>query len=31
VWSIVGFPENDKNPFTGWQPTLVVDVEDFKG
>lgn len=31
VWSIVGFPEADKNPFTGWQPTLVVDVEDFKG
>ena len=31
VWSIVGFPENDTNPFTGWQPTLVVDVEDFTG
>lgn len=31
VWSIVGFPEADTNPWTGWQPTLVVDLEDYKG
>lgn len=31
TWKVVGFPEADKNPFTGWQPTLVVDLEDFVG
>lgn len=31
TWTVEGFPEADKNPFTGWQPTLVVDVENYTG
>ena len=31
IWAVVGFPENDVNPFTGWRPTLVIDVEDHVG
>jgi hypothetical protein len=30
-WSVTGIPIKDINPFTGWQPTLVVDVEEVDG
>jgi hypothetical protein len=30
-WSVTGIPTSDSNPFTGWQPTLVVDVEEVDG
>jgi hypothetical protein len=30
-WSVTGIPTSDINPFTGWQPTLVVDVEEVDG
>lgn len=31
IWTVEGFPEDDKNPFTGWQPTLVVNLEEWRG
>lgn len=31
TWSVVGFPEADTNPWTGWRPSLVVDLEDYQG
>ncbi|MFJ4173995.1 hypothetical protein [Microbacterium sp. NPDC089696] len=31
VWSCVEFPETDKNPFTGWRPTLVIALEEYHG
>ena len=31
VWTVVGFPESDTNPFTGWQPTRVVNLEEVQG
>lgn len=31
VWSVTGIPTHDMNPFTSWQPTLVVDVEEVNG
>jgi hypothetical protein len=30
-WSVTGIPASDINPFSGWQPTLVVDVEEVDG
>ena len=30
-WSVSGFPAADINPFTGWQPTLVVNLEEPTG
>lgn len=31
TWTITGVPANDTNPFTGWQPTLVVNLEEVRG
>lgn len=31
TWTITGFPTNDVNPWSGWQPTLVVNIEEAKG
>lgn len=31
AWQVTGVGERDKNPFTGWQPTLVVSIERFQG
>ena len=31
VWTVVGFPEADMNPFTGWRPTRVVNLEEVQG
>lgn len=31
VWVVNGFPEADTNPFTGWQPTLVCNLEEVVG
>lgn len=31
VWVVTGFPEADVNPFTGWQPTLVCNLEEVVG
>ena len=31
VWEVVEFPENDRNPFSGWQPTLVVALKEANG
>ena len=30
-WRVTGVAAQDQNPFTGWQPTLVVEVEEVKG
>jgi hypothetical protein len=30
-WTVQGFPAHDKNPFTGWQPTLVAALEEVIG
>lgn len=26
-WSVVGFPDSPRNPYTGWQPYRVVSLE----
>lgn len=31
VWTVEGFPEQDINPWTGWQPTLVCNVREGVG
>ena len=31
VWVVVGFPVVDMNPFTGWRPTRVVNLEEVQG
>lgn len=31
LWEVVGFPQTDSSPFTGWQPTLVADLEEVHG
>jgi len=31
VWTVTGFPEADINPFTGWQPTRVCNLEEVQG
>lgn len=31
TWTITGFPTNDLNPFTGWRPTLVVNLKEVTG
>lgn len=31
MWVVAGFPANDLNPFTGWNPTLVVSLEEVVG
>lgn len=30
-WIVQGFPSNDVNPFTGWQPTLVASLSAWNG
>ena len=30
-WRVTGIPTADVNPFTGWRPTLVADVEEVDG
>lgn len=30
-WQVKALPTADTNPFTGWRPTLVVDVEEVNG
>jgi hypothetical protein len=31
VFTVTGRPERDKNPWTGSQPTCVVNVEEVRG
>jgi len=31
VFTVTGRPEADRNPWTGWQPTLVLSVEEVTG
>ena len=31
LFTVANVPERDRNPFTGWQPTLVVELEAFRG
>lgn len=31
VWDVQGYPHADRNPFTGWQPTLVCDLQEVIG
>lgn len=31
IWTVEGFPEQDINPWTGWQPTLVANVREVVG
>ena len=30
-WEVTGIPSNDVNPWTGWQPTLEVQLQEWKG
>ncbi|MEE8667423.1 MAG: hypothetical protein SOI13_04360 [Bifidobacterium mongoliense] len=30
-WTVQGFPARDRNPFTGWQPTLVAALQEVVG
>ena len=31
LWTVTGIPEADVNPFTGWQPTRVCNLEEVTG
>lgn len=31
VFTVTGRPERDKNPWTGWQPTALISVEEGVG
>ncbi len=31
VFTVDGRPERDRNPWTGWQPTVVFSVTEYKG
>lgn len=31
MWEVSGFPSRDANAFTGWQPTLEVQLTEWKG
>lgn len=31
TWTVTGIPTRDINPFTGWQPTLVANLEHPQG
>lgn len=31
LWEVIGFPQTDQSPFTGWQPTLVADLKEVHG
>lgn len=30
-WRVVGIPSNDRNPFTGWRPTLEAQLREVQG
>ena len=30
-WRVDGFPATPKNPFTGWQPYLVIRLKEVRG
>ena len=31
LFRVTGIPTVDRNPFTGWQPTLVAQLEEVRG
>lgn len=31
LYEVVGFPARDVNPFTGWQPTLEINLVEVRG
>ena len=31
LWDVQGYPHADINPFTGWRPTLVCDLQEVTG
>lgn len=31
TWRVTGIPASDRNPHTGWRPTLVADLEQVAG
>lgn len=31
IWDVQGYPHADRNPFTGWRPTLVCDLQEVIG
>lgn len=31
TWRVTGIPASDRNPYTGWRPTLVADLEQVAG
>jgi hypothetical protein len=31
IFTVNGRPDRDQNPFTGWRPTLVINVEEGTG
>lgn len=31
LWEVNGFPSNDVNAFSGWQPTLEIQLAEWKG
>ena len=31
VWEVTGVPSHDVNAFTGWQPTLEIQLTNWKG
>lgn len=31
LWRVTGFPSQDASPFTGWAPTIEVDLEEVIG
>jgi hypothetical protein len=31
LWRVTGFPSADRNPFTGWQPTREIALEEVAG
>lgn len=30
-WRVIGIPSNDRNPFTGWRPTLEAQLREVQG
>lgn len=30
-WRVVSIPSNDRNPFTGWRPTLEAQLREVQG
>jgi hypothetical protein len=31
TWTVSGYPTRDRNPFTGWRPTVVANLEEVIG